>query len=178
MYGLEVCYGLDMDAEFLEIANRNREKTSRYNSAVKITKCQICGSLNGLETHHIKYQSTAQNGFVDGGQGTHHASNLAVLCSYCHDQHHAGRIQISGWVDTTAGPVLKWARVPPTVVVAAAAGPAEQGPSEEIGNALRRLIASKKKEKEMIVELGKLSGEAVSVGQLRSWKRWLESGKN
>jgi DNA mismatch repair protein MutS len=184
MYGLEVCYGLDMDAEFLELANLNREKTSRYNSAVKITKCQICGSLNGLETHHIKYQSTAQNGFVDGGQGTHHASNLAVLCSYCHDQHHAGRIGISGWVDTSAGPVLKWALIQPTVIVAAAgakgpaAAPAAQGPPEEIGNALRRLIASKKKEKEMIVELGKLSGEVVSVGQLRSWKRWLESGKN
>jgi hypothetical protein len=64
------------------------------------------------------------------------------------------------------------------VAAAATAAAAAQGPPEEIGNALRRLIANKKKEKEMIVELGKLSGEVVSVGQLRSWKRWLESGKN
>jgi len=170
MYGLEVCYGLDMDAEFLELANRNREKTSRYNSAVKITKCQICESTHDLETHHIKYQSAAQNGFVDGGQGTHHASNLTVLCSYCHDRHHAGQLRIYGWVDTSTGPVLKWSVVTAT---ATAAPPIKEEATEEVKNILRRMLATKKLEKEIIAEVNKITGTTITVGILRKWKREL-----
>ena len=171
MYGLEVCYGLDMDAEFLELANRNREKTCRYNSAIKITKCQVCDSTHDLETHHIKYQSAAKNGFVDGGQGTHHASNLTVLCSYCHDRHHAGLLKILGWVDTSTGPLLKWEAVTPPVVSQVPAVKEEL--TDEVKNALRRLIVAKKREKEMVVELNKITGITITVGLLRQWKRAL-----
>ena len=171
MYGLEVCYGLDMDAEFLELANQNREKTCRYNSAVKITKCQVCDSTHDLETHHIKYQSAAKNGFVDGGQGTHHASNLTVLCSYCHDRHHAGLLKILGWVDTSTGPLLKWEAVTPPVVPQVPAVKEEL--TDEVKNTLRRLIVAKKREKEMVVELNKITGITITVGLLRQWKRAL-----
>jgi DNA mismatch repair protein MutS len=173
MYGLEVCYGLDMDAEFLELAARGRQSqsSSRYNAAVKILECEVCGSVANLETHHIKHQATAQNGFVDGGQRTHHASNLTVLCGACHDKHHNGNIRIMGWMDTSEGRVLKWTATvpatPPTSETTAAP------PTDLQKNTLRRLIAEKRREKEIIAELAKITECEITVGELRRWKRIL-----
>lgn len=171
-YGLEVCYGLDMDAEFLELANRIRETTtSRYNTKVVVEKCEICSSTRDVETHHIKHQVTAHNGFVDAGQGTHHASNLTALCSVCHDAHHAGRIRIDGWIDTSQGRELKWEKMATAQVYITL--PAEINHFETIKPKLRQLIASKTKERAMIVELAKLTGSEVSIGELRRWKKQL-----
>jgi len=117
MYGLEVCRGLDMDAEFLKLAFHLREqrvgigmKASRYNAGVVVSRCSICGATEGLETHHI----VPQREFREKDVGTaitaitattdmNRISNLAVLCAACHDKHHAGSLAIGGWVQTTEG---------------------------------------------------------------------------
>ena len=42
-------------------------------------RCQVCGRMNGLEVHHIRFRS--QNG--DDSE-----ENLITLCSECHRQMH------------------------------------------------------------------------------------------
>jgi DNA mismatch repair protein MutS len=116
MYGLEVCRGLDMDAGFLEkaMAFRKRlegvvnvEKTSRYNAAVPVQVCNVCGSKHDLETHHIVPQAAAdKKGRVGRGRGKNDVGNLVILCDTCHDKHHAGSITIRGWMDTSEGRML------------------------------------------------------------------------
>jgi hypothetical protein len=55
--------------------------------------CRVpgCRSARGLEIHHIVHRA-------DGG--THDAPNLCLLCSACHQAHHAGALTIAG---TAAG---------------------------------------------------------------------------
>ena len=111
MYGLEVCRGLDMDAEFLALAFAIRKKRSgetvgkpsRYNAAVTVSTCSVCGSTEGLETHHIVPQAEATAGLIAPGVSKNVVANLAVLCASCHAKHHAGALEIEGWVDTTEG---------------------------------------------------------------------------
>jgi DNA mismatch repair protein MutS len=117
MYGLEVCRGLDMDAEFLSAAFNYRKqlfdtaghlKPSRYNAAVIVRACEVCGSSDALETHHIVHQAAADAaGRIAPGTSKHVASNLVVLCDACHDKHHAGLLEIKGWIQTSAGRVLE-----------------------------------------------------------------------
>jgi DNA mismatch repair protein MutS len=119
MYGLEVCRGLDMDADFLrraiEIRKRledpvRMEKASRYNASVPVHVCHVCGAKEGLETHHIVPQAAADSkGFVTVGKHKNDVGNLTVLCESCHSKHHAGELQIDGWKDTTGGRLLKYA---------------------------------------------------------------------
>lgn len=113
MYGLEVCRGLDMDAEFLALAFAIRKertgdvgKLSRYNAAVTVSACSKCGGNEGLETHHIVPQAAAVDGRIAAGVSMNTVSNLAVLCSACHLKHHGGALEIKGWKDTTEGRVL------------------------------------------------------------------------
>jgi len=111
MYGLEVCRGLDMDAEFLALAFHIRKtrcgepggKPSRYNALVTVSSCSLCGSTDGLETHHIVPQATSVAGLIGPGVSKNVVTNLAVLCVSCHDKHHRGVLEIKGWKDTTEG---------------------------------------------------------------------------
>ncbi len=117
MYGLEVCRGLDMDSGFLSKAIQIRkklenspvlQKVSRYNAAVPIQMCNVCGSKNDLETHHIIPQAEANGeGFVDVGKHKNDVGNLVVLCEGCHSKHHSGVLHIGGWIQTTAGKELQ-----------------------------------------------------------------------
>jgi RuvA, C-terminal domain/HNH endonuclease len=52
-------------------------------------RCRVpgCRSSRGLELHHLVHRA-------DGG--SHDAENLCVLCSSCHQSHHAGTLTISG----------------------------------------------------------------------------------
>lgn len=52
-------------------------------------RCRVpgCRSSRGLEIHHLVRR-------VDGG--SHDASNLCLVCSACHQAHHAGRLTIRG----------------------------------------------------------------------------------
>ncbi len=52
-------------------------------------RCRVpgCRSSRGLELHHLVHRA-------DGGG--HDASNISLLCSACHQSHHAGTLQIPG----------------------------------------------------------------------------------
>jgi DNA mismatch repair protein MutS len=117
MYGLEVCRGLDMDAEFLDTAVALRKAmftadgkahASRYNPAVIVSRCALCGASGAaLETHHIKPQAAADaDNRIAAGKHKNTKENLAVLCGDCHDKHHNGMFEITGWVDTSQGLML------------------------------------------------------------------------
>ena len=113
MYGLEVCKGLDMDPEFLEQAFNLRKRlfsadekahASQYNPTVIMSKCEVCTSTEGLETHHIIPQAAAdKQGRVKPGQHKNTKANLVDLCEACHDKHHRGLLEITGWKETTEG---------------------------------------------------------------------------
>jgi 5-methylcytosine-specific restriction endonuclease McrA len=45
-------------------------------------RCQICGSMQRLQVHHIEFRSHA---------GSDSEDNLATLCADCHAQVHLGR---------------------------------------------------------------------------------------
>jgi len=116
MYGLEVCRGLDMDREFLaaafEIRRRvftedGKARASRYNAAVVVGACAVCGSKTDLETHHIVPRREAVDARIAPGVSVHTLHNLAPLCETCHRKHHAGLLDIQGWVATTEGPFLQ-----------------------------------------------------------------------
>ena len=119
MYGLEVCRGLDMDREFLAAAFDFRkrlfseegvQRTSRYNAAVVVRMCEVCGAHERLESHHIVPQAVAdEKGYISPGKSKHVEGNLVVLCDTCHDKHHAGLLEIKGWTETTSGRKLAWA---------------------------------------------------------------------
>jgi DNA mismatch repair protein MutS len=117
MYGLEVCRGLDMDGPFLKRAMEIRKRyfgddgkahSSRYNAQVIVQLCEVCGSTNRLETHHIVHQADADaKQQIAPGKHKHTKENLVALCSACHDQHHRGLLEIQGWIQTTDGRKLK-----------------------------------------------------------------------
>jgi DNA mismatch repair protein MutS len=170
LYGLEVCYGLDMDQEFLELANSCRKKTvSRYNSKVEVKACSICGSDKSLESHHIKHQATAKDGFVDDGVRTHDASNLVVLCEHCHNEHHSGKLTIVGWKDTSQGRILEFVTNKSV----------EKNPKVEtdvfstIQERLISLLGKKKKERDLLNLINAEFGLEAKIGDLRGWKKRL-----
>jgi DNA mismatch repair protein MutS len=119
LYGLEVCRALDLPIDYLEramvlrktLAGEKPAVRSTYSAAAVVDRCAVCSSQNQLEMHHIHHQA-------DGGGDE--ASNLACLCAICHDDHHGGRLTITGWQDTSAGRRLVWSRT-----AAAGAEPAE-----------------------------------------------------
>lgn len=118
MYGLEVCRGLDMDSEFLTAAFTIRKRMfeaegarlSRYNAAVVVDACAVCGANDSLETHHIVPQAVArrEGDSISPGVHKHTASNLVPLCDSCHKAHHAGMLEIKGWKDTSRGRILEY----------------------------------------------------------------------
>jgi DNA mismatch repair protein MutS len=118
MYGLEVCRGLDMDSEFLTSAFNIRKRMfdvegarlSRYNAAVVVDACAVCGVADALETHHITPQAAAArtDGYVSPGVHKNTASNLVPLCDACHKAHHGEMLEIKGWKDTSCGRKLEY----------------------------------------------------------------------
>jgi DNA mismatch repair protein MutS len=128
LYGLEVCKGLAMDPAFLLSADRIRRevlkipsalsvglRSSAYNASVVMDKCGVCGTADATETHHIRYQETAdaETRHVAPGVHVHRASNLAPLCAECHRLEHAGALKIHGYRRTLAGvAVLEVTRAP------------------------------------------------------------------
>jgi DNA mismatch repair protein MutS len=114
LYGLEVCKSLDLDPEFLHLANKIRQHTigmnasivepkrSRYNAAVFMDCCSLCGKPTE-EIHHIKHQKDAD----DKGYVAHYHKNskfnLINVCSVCHDKIHANEVVVNGFVQTSEG---------------------------------------------------------------------------
>jgi DNA mismatch repair protein MutS len=118
LYGLEVCKSLDLEDDFLLMANRIRKKligkdgdivasTSRstYNKDVFMQYCKVCGE-KATEVHHISQQKYAdEKGYID----TFHKNdkfNLVSLCDTCHNNVHHGNLDIKGYKQTSDGIVL------------------------------------------------------------------------
>lgn len=116
LYGLEVAKALDLPFEFLEAAHANRRRIlgtraeadavgSAWNAAVVVSRCEICGRESRLEVHHIDPRASADStGILPDGTPMNAASNLAVLCQRCHDEHHAGRLHVGKVQQTSEGP--------------------------------------------------------------------------
>ena len=121
-YGLEVCKAMDLDKEFLEIANKIRNnyfekkslidspKKSHFNNNLYFDSCKICG-LDAEDVHHIKYQSTSDD---DGYIGYYHKNikhNLVPLCRKCHNETHQDKCQINGYIKTSNGIELDYKKI-------------------------------------------------------------------
>jgi DNA mismatch repair protein MutS len=133
LYGLEVCRALDLPADYLARATVLRQalegigaaSVSAYSAGAVVERCQVCGSRQGLETHHIRPQADAAAAAAEGF-AMHGPGNLVCLCAGCHDDHHGGRLRIQGWEETSAGRRLVWA------AAGAGAGAGAGGLSEEV----------------------------------------------
>jgi DNA mismatch repair protein MutS len=117
LYGLEFAKSLHMDETFLkrayEIRGRitdktheasmlKREKKSRYNTKLFLTKCALCDEAVD-EVHHIVPQANADDGGGIGHFGVNHRYNLIPLCSKHHRLVHEGKIAIHGFVMSEDG---------------------------------------------------------------------------
>jgi DNA mismatch repair protein MutS len=123
LYGLEVARAMHLPLAFLEKAHTYRRKllgtvredeaaASAWNGAVVRRCCEVCGHeiVRDLEVHHIRPRveavavavASAGARFVDGA-GRDDMRNLVVVCSRCHDAHHAGAITIGPLQQTSEG---------------------------------------------------------------------------
>lgn len=115
IYGLEVCKAMDMDRDFILLAEELRkdlldipekiveDKPSHYNSEVYISDCSICGK-KADDAHHIKFQCTAdKDNVIDNYLIKDSKSNLVPLCKDCHNNVHRDVITINGYVQTSSG---------------------------------------------------------------------------
>ncbi len=115
LYGLEVCRALDLPAGYLDRAMALRKAlagwqapaASSYSVHAVVDQCAVCGGHTHLEMHHIRPQASAAT-LAAEGTDVHAASNLVCLCAHCHDEHHAGRLIIHRWEETSTGRRLIW----------------------------------------------------------------------
>ena len=127
IYGLEVAKGMDLDEEFIEMANQIRKeimnvdklgleiKSSKYNSKIIIDKCNICKDPTD-EVHHINEQHLAdKNNMIDYFH-KNSLFNLVQLCHSCHQKVHNGNLLITGFVDTSDGIKLKYHNTNDTII--------------------------------------------------------------
>ena len=114
IYGLEVAKAMDLDKNFILLANEIRQevlgisndivekKSSQYNAKVILNQCKICGD-KATEVHHMKPQAIAdKDGFIDH----HHKNaqhNLIQLCHDCHQKVENGDLEILGYIQTSEG---------------------------------------------------------------------------
>ena len=116
LYGLEFAKALHLDREFLDLAYQIRkeltndysevellkkQKKSRYNKRVFLTKCAICNEAVE-DVHHITPKKEANGNFIEHFK-TNHKYNLIPLCKKHHDMVHSGKLIISGFVMTDEG---------------------------------------------------------------------------
>lgn len=116
LYGLEVCKGMDMPVEFMNIASDvrislcpteiNRDK-SKYNAKCIKYKCAVC-SAPAIDTHHIQFQKDANSHDMIGHIHKNRRSNLVELCETCHTAVHNDTLIIHGWQQSTNGRHLEY----------------------------------------------------------------------
>ena len=117
MYGLEVARAMDLPFEFIEQALKNRHviigstkqidaSVSSWNKDIIRKECEVCKKqiVNELEVHHIKPRGDATNGILEDGTSMNDKRNLIVICQACHDDTHAGVIEIGELKMTSDGP--------------------------------------------------------------------------
>jgi DNA mismatch repair protein MutS len=128
IYGLEVAKAMEMDRDFLQLANEIRReltdtsnfvslKKSRYNAQIYLDHCHIPTCSNQAElTHHIQFQKDADVNGYNGHIPKNHQSNLVPLCRKCHDMLHDEqpnhwRYVIKGYIMSSNGPVLDYEKI-------------------------------------------------------------------
>jgi DNA mismatch repair protein MutS len=124
LYGLEFAKSLHMDETFIQKAyeirgrimdNRHdasllkRNKKSRYNSKLYLTKCALCDECVD-EVHHIVPQAQADESGSLGHFGMNHRYNLIPLCANHHRLVHDGKIAIHGFVMSEEGLRLSYSQ--------------------------------------------------------------------
>jgi DNA mismatch repair protein MutS len=103
LYGIEVAKHLRLPPAVLHDAFTIRNKyfpntavtpvpvQSKYNSEKFVSKCEIAGcSSKADHTHHIRYQSEASAGLIDGFKDMNQKENLIGLCEQHHNHVHHG----------------------------------------------------------------------------------------
>jgi DNA mismatch repair ATPase MutS len=119
LYGIEVAKSmLYDDKDFIEdafsIREKLRPKFSHFNTKALMIRCDVCGSTDQLEEHHINHQAVAdKDGVIKNEQGVFHKNtrgNLCCLCNACHQQHHHGSLKIIGWQTTSSGICLNYSK--------------------------------------------------------------------
>jgi DNA mismatch repair protein MutS len=103
LYGIEVARHLRLPGDVIHDAVKMRNKyfpnsavppeptVSKYNTSLFISKCEIQECTNkAVHTHHIRYQSEAIHGLVDGYLDINHKDNLIGLCEKHHNEVHHG----------------------------------------------------------------------------------------
>jgi DNA mismatch repair protein MutS len=129
LYGLEVARAVGLDKSLIDLSfdirdkliKRKKEvtntKRSRYNKSKILDKCEICGyapSTNTdipLDTHHIKFQCTADDNNFTGHFHKNAKFNLVCLCKQCHIDTHNKKITINGYKQTLQGTILDYSMV-------------------------------------------------------------------
>jgi len=117
LYGLEFAKSLHLDKAFIdkaynlrkkmsgeysEVELLKKQKKSKYNKSIFLSKCALCNE-NVEDTHHINAQSVADiDGNIDHFH-KNHRHNLIPLCKMHHKKVHDGKIFISGFVMTQEG---------------------------------------------------------------------------
>ena len=118
MYGLEVAKAMDLPAEFIEQALKNRHKilgttiqeeaiSSAWNSKIVRKECESCHRplpTSTLEVHHIQPRASATHNHLPDGTHMNDQRNLMVICQECHDKIHAGTIIVGDLQMTSNGP--------------------------------------------------------------------------
>lgn len=117
LYGLEVARAMDLPFEFIEQALKNRHQimgsttqqeatSSSWNTEIVRKECEVCYKVmtSDLEVHHIKERASAVNGVLEDGSHMNDKRNLIVICQKCHDEVHAGDIEIGEVKMTSNGP--------------------------------------------------------------------------
>jgi len=113
IYGLEVAKAMNLDKNFIELANKLRKKilkiddkiiskkTSQYNSKIIIDTCKLCNK-KCEEIHHIKPQAIANDNMIDN-HNKNIKHNLIQLCHDCHQSVENGDLEINGYIQTSDG---------------------------------------------------------------------------
>ncbi len=117
LYGLEFAKSLHMDTTFIQQAYELRkkmsgsyselellkkQKRSKYNKSMFLTKCALCNKPVE-DVHHIKAQMLSDTeGNIDHFH-QNHRYNLIPLCKEHHKKVHEGKIFISGFVMSEEG---------------------------------------------------------------------------
>lgn len=117
LYGLEVARAMDLPAEFIEQALENRHRimgsskqeeatSSSWNTSIVRKECEVCKKTiqTDLEVHHIQPRASATNQILGDGTHMNDKRNLVVICQKCHDDVHAGKMEIGDLKVTSDGP--------------------------------------------------------------------------
>lgn len=95
-YGIEVAKAQKIPMKIIHMANTLRDKyfgnvidpvESNYNKKVIVSTCKVC-QKKATETHHILFQSEADNKGYIGHFHKNTQSNLVPLCNDCHTMVH------------------------------------------------------------------------------------------